>query len=324
MLTKILCITKAGSSPLKHQQRTLQNMQSTAGLVVHVCSNVQQAITMAEKLKPTVILQSMQGTHCLDLLRSYKAHVLLSHIPVMMLGCNVSKPIRDYAFLLGCNDYIETTISKQELLARIHLQSDAYIQKLQYLDIKNTFEKTKKELASNQQILEKSSSLDALTGIANRQTFTQHYEREWSRALRETEPLSVLIANIDHFKAYNDHYGYQQGDACLKEIAQVMQDVLQRPTDFCARYCGEEFIILLPTTTAKGGIYIAEKLRKAVIDLNIPHKHSETQQCLTLSLGLATTSPMLKHKASDLIRAADHARFEAKKQGRNRLICKSL
>jgi len=324
MSENILWITKASCSPLEHQQRILQSMQSTSDFVVHVCIDEYQAVTMAEKLRPTVILQSMQGTHCLDLLRTYKTHALLSHIPVIMLGLNDSKPIRDYAFFRGCSDYIETTISKQELLARIHLQSAAYVQKLQYIDIKNTIKQTKGQLATSQQILEKSSSLDALTGIANRQTFSQHYEREWSRALRETEPLSVLIANIDHFKAYNDHYGYQQGDVCLKNIAQIIQKVLQRPTDFCARYCGEEFIILLPTTTAKGGIYIAEKLRKALIDLNIPHKHSETQQYLTLSLGLATTSPMLKHKASDLIRAADHARFEAKKQGRNRLICKSI
>jgi len=279
---------------------------------------------MVESLKPTVILLSMQGTHCLDLLRSYKKHTLSSHIPIIVFGCNIPAPIRDYVFFLGCSDYVETTISRQELLARIYRQSAVSIEKNQSIILKKTFEITKRKLAISQQTLEKASSLDALTGIANRQSFSQHYEREWSRALRETEPLSVLIANIDHFKPYNDLYGYQQGDACLKKIAQIMQDVLQRPTDFCARYCGEEFIILLPTTTAKGGIYIAEKLRKAVIDLNIPHQHSETQPYLTLSLGLATTSPMLKHKANDLIRAADHARFEAKKQGRNRLICKSL
>lgn len=82
--------------------------------------------------------------------------------------------------------------------------------------------------------------------------------------------------------------------------------------------------LLLPTTTAKGAIHIAEKLRKTVICLNIPHEHAETQQCLTLSLGLATTSPMLKHKPRDLIHTADSARFKAKKKGRNRLICKSL
>ena len=81
--------------------------------------------------------------------------------------------------------------------------------------------------------LKTATSSDTLTGIANRQTFFEHYEREWSRALRETEPLSVLMANIDHFKAYNDHYGYKQGDICLRSIAQVIQGALQRPTDFC-------------------------------------------------------------------------------------------
>lgn len=324
MSSTILWITKVDSPPLRHQQHILRSMQSAKDMHCHVCSDRQQAMGIIEQLSPTVILLTMQGTHSLDLLRICKTHALSSLIPVIMLGINIPKPMRDYAFFRGCNDYIESTVGAQELLARIRLQSTAYLQNLQYIDIKNTLAKTKSKLETNQKFLDSVSSLDTLTGIANRQTFSQHYEREWSRALRETEPLSVLIANIDHFKAYNDYYGYEQGDVCLKNISQVILEVLQRPTDFCARYCGEEFIILLPTTTAKGGIYIAEKLRKAVMDLNIPHKHSETQPCLTLSLGLATTSPMLKHKARDLIRAADHARFEAKKQGRNRLICKSI
>jgi two-component system chemotaxis family response regulator WspR len=324
MSPSILWITKLSSPTLRHQQHILRSIQSAKDTRCHIYSDEKQAMGIIQKLKPTVILLSMQGTHTLDLLRSCKTHTLSSFIPVIMLGLNNPKPIRDYAFLLGCNDYIESTVGTQELLARIHLHSATYRQDLQYINLQATLTQTKQKLETCQKVLNTVTSLDALTGIANRQTFSRNYEREWSRALRETEPLSVLIANIDHFKAYNDYYGYQQGDACLKNIAQIIQDVLQRPTDFCARYCGEEFIILLPTTTAKGGIYIAEKLRKAIIDLNIPHKHSETQACLTLSLGLATTSPMLKHKSRDLIRAADHARFEAKKQGRNRLICKSI
>jgi len=324
MTTTLLWITTASGSSLHSQHRILHSIQSDKYITLHKCKHANQAIMMAENLKPSVILLSIQGTHSLDLLRAYKEHAVLASIPIIMLGCNTPKPIRDYAFFRGCHDYIEPSISKQELLARIRLQNTTYQHDIRYSAIKKSFSKTKKELRTCQTNLENASSFDALTGIANRQTFSQHYEREWSRALRETEPLSVLIANIDYFKAYNDYYGYQKGDDCLKKIAQVIQQVLQRPTDFCARYCGEEFIILLPTTTAKGGIYIAEKLRKAIIALNIPHKHSETQHYLTLSLGLATTSPMLKHKASDLIRAADHARFEAKKQGRNRLICKNI
>jgi len=323
MSENILWVTTTRGFALK-QQRIPHAIQSVTDFAIHQCNSEEQTMLVAEKLRPTVILLTMQGNHCLDILRSYKKHPLLSHIPIIIIGCHTPKAIRNYAFFLGCSDYVETTVSLQELLARIHQQHAMYMQEVQYHESQKSLKAAKKELLEKQYALEKLSSLDALTGIANRQSFSQHYEREWSRALRETEPLSVLIANIDHFKAYNDHYGYKQGDMCLKKVAQVMQDVLQRPTDFCARYCGEEFIILLPTTTAKGGIYIAEKLRKAVIDLNIPHKHSETQAYLTLSLGLATTSPMLKHKANDLIRAADHARFEAKKQGRNRLICKSL
>ena len=324
MSPSILWVTKLSSPTLSHQQHILHSIQSAKGTRCHLCSDEKQAMRMIQKLKPTMILLSMQGTHTLDLLRNCKTHTLSSLIPVIMLGLNIPKPIRDYAFLLGCSDYIESIVGTQELLARIHLHSTAYLQSLQYIVMQTTLTQTKQKLETCQKALNNVTSLDALTGIANRQTFSQNYEREWSRALRETEPLSVLIANIDHFKAYNDYYGYQQGDICLKNIAQLIQDILQRPTDFCARYCGEEFIILLPTTTAKGGIYIAEKLRKAIIDLNIPHKHSETQACLTLSLGLATTSPMLKHKSRDLIRAADLARFEAKKQGRNRLICKNI
>jgi len=324
----ILWITDAASSPLSHAQHSKVShaIASDTAIKLHICAKHQQAIAMAEQLEPTVIIQDMhmQGTHGLDLLRSYKKHPTLSAIPVIMAANNDAPRIRDYAFFRGCSDYIESTTNKQEWLSRIKQQGKMQLKSIEYSKMQTAFKQLKKSHKACKKALNDASFHDSLTGIANRQAFSQHYEREWSRALRETEPLSVLIVNIDHFKAFNDDYGYQQGDECLKKIANLLEEIFQRPTDFCARYCGEEFIVLLPMTNAQGGIYIAEKLRKAVIALSIPHKSSKTHQSLTLSLGLATTSPMLKHKSRELIRAADHARFEAKKQGRNRLICKSI
>ncbi|MDX8398167.1 MAG: diguanylate cyclase [Mariprofundaceae bacterium] len=323
----LLWITNKTSTHNAHEQQLLRLLQNNPAIDCHICNNPVQAEAKAEHLGPTVIVQAMhaQSIIGLDLLRNYKQHPLICHIPIILLGQTAHKRFRDYAFFLGCNDYLDEQTSSYELLNHIFKHSQCYIQSLELESTQKKLTQTHQKLHHNEQSLKQSLTHDNLTGLPNRQAFQKFYEREWSRALRETEALSVIIADIDHFKAYNDHYGHQKGDECLKHIAKLLTDTLQRPTDFYARYSGAEFIIILPTTPAKGGIYIAETVRQALEDLHMPHQHTHDEyNHITLSLGLATTSPMLKHKPRDLIRMADQARFEAKKQGRNRLICKSL
>jgi diguanylate cyclase (GGDEF)-like protein len=161
---------------------------------------------------------------------------------------------------------------------------------------------------------------DGLTGIANRRSFDETLEVEWLRARREQVPLSLLLADIDYFKRYNDTYGHQQGDACLKTVAATIDDQALRPADLTARYGGEEFAIILPTTDRDGASQVAERVREAVCALEIPHADSGVGQAVTLSIGVASVIPAIDLGPETLIAAADRALYAAKRGGRNRVV----
>ncbi len=161
---------------------------------------------------------------------------------------------------------------------------------------------------------------DSLTGIANRRSFDETLEVEWLRARRERVPLSLLIADVDYFKRYNDTYGHQQGDACLKIVAATIDDQVHRPADLTARYGGEEFAIILPNTDRGGASRVAERVREAVCALAIPHADSDVGQSVTLSIGVASTIPAIDLGSETLIAAADGALYAAKRGGRNRVV----
>nr|MDQ2696833.1 diguanylate cyclase [Pseudomonadota bacterium] len=174
-------------------------------------------------------------------------------------------------------------------------------------------------LAAANRELERQSLLDGLTGVANRRCFDDFLNREWQRAMRARHPLALILADVDHFKAYNDHYGHPAGDACLVQIAQVLAGGVSRPADLVARYGGEEFAVVLPDTDAEGLRHIAEKLRAAVAALAIPHAVSPTADHVTLSLGAATAMPGEGVTPAGLIAAADRSLYQAKAAGRNRV-----
>lgn len=169
------------------------------------------------------------------------------------------------------------------------------------------------------QELHRISALDGLTGIANRRSFNQALEREWLRAMRENSPLSALLIDIDYFKQYNDCYGHQAGDACLKDIASAISLAVQRPADLVARYGGEEFVILLPGTDAAGAEAVAGKLQHIVATLAIPHAASAVHDRVTMSIGLCTVTPCRGQPSQRLIACADRALYRAKAAGRNRI-----
>jgi diguanylate cyclase (GGDEF)-like protein len=161
---------------------------------------------------------------------------------------------------------------------------------------------------------------DGLTGIANRRSFDETLEVEWLRARREQVPLSLLLADIDHFKRYNDTYGHQQGDACLKTVAATIDEQALRPADLTARYGGEEFAIILPNTNRDGASRVAERVREAVCALEIVHADSDVGQSVTLSIGVASMIPAVDLGPETLIAAADCALYAAKRGGRNRVV----
>jgi diguanylate cyclase (GGDEF)-like protein len=175
------------------------------------------------------------------------------------------------------------------------------------------------ELEAANRKLEDLSSTDALTGLANRRRFDTVWELEWQRALRQGFALAVAMIDVDHFKDYNDHYGHQAGDDCLRRLAQVLAAASQRSGELAARYGGEEFVIVLPGVNAEDAMANAERIRSAVQALNIVNAVDIPAGMLTVSIGVACRVPTAHDSPASLLRAADAALYEAKHQGRNRV-----
>ena len=166
--------------------------------------------------------------------------------------------------------------------------------------------------------LEELSFLDGLTEVANRRQFEQILDLEWRRAVRSGSPLSLILADIDHFKAFNDNHGHQAGDRCLRDVATLLDSIVQRAGDQVARYGGEEFAAMLPETDAEGAENIAERMRRAVESLETGGGR------VTVSIGVATTVAGETRSAESLVAAADAALYEAKRAGRNTVRARSL
>ncbi len=164
------------------------------------------------------------------------------------------------------------------------------------------------------------STLDGLTGIPNRRHFDASLAKEWNRATRSQTPLSVIMCDIDFFKPYNDHYGHQKGDKCLIQVANVLQEHARRDEDIAARYGGEEFIIILPATSLDNARDLAEQMRIAVENLGISHRYSATNNVVTASFGVATIIPTPEQRPGSLVARADKALYQAKQEGRNRVV----
>ncbi|MBK1988654.1 diguanylate cyclase [Sphaerospermopsis aphanizomenoides BCCUSP55] len=170
--------------------------------------------------------------------------------------------------------------------------------------------------AANQE-LKRLANIDSLTQIANRRCFDEVLFQEWKRLKREKLPLSLILCDIDFFKNYNDTYGHPAGDECLKQVAKIISQAIQRPADLLARYGGEEFVLILPYTDTEGAIHIAQSIRYQITNMAIPHVSSQVSQYVTLSLGIATLIPDSQCSPQCLISQADQALYQAKQAGRN-------
>ena len=181
-------------------------------------------------------------------------------------------------------------------------------------------QQTKRALTEANTELQRLVTLDGLTQLANRRKFDDYIHTEWRRALRDGTPLALLMCDVDHFKRYNDYYGHQAGDACLRWVASVLEAQAKRITDLAARYGGEEFAIVLPNTDLSGAIAVAERVNQAVRDLKIPHEESPISDCVTVSIGAAYTTPLTGTLPTRLIARADRCLYQAKALGRNRVF----
>lgn len=263
-----------------------------------------------------VVLPGMDG---IEACRIIKSAPHLRDVPLIMITAQPEEEFLEAAFNAGAMDYITKPLNKVVLLARIRST----------LMLKEEMDRRKareEELLKVTRLLEKANlklqqqtSLDGLTGIANRRRFDEFMETEWRRARRNQTPISVIMIDIDVFKAYNDNYGHLAGDDCLRQVAQVLQQGSKRPGDLTARYGGEEFTVVLPETSLPGAAALAEELRAQVEGLKIAHAYSSVSDVVTISLGVATAVPDDSLPAETLLDCADKALYQAKQKGRNRV-----
>jgi diguanylate cyclase (GGDEF)-like protein len=177
-------------------------------------------------------------------------------------------------------------------------------------------ERKQAELQEKSQ-LERLANIDELTQIANRRNFNNYLSQQWHQMKKLQVPIALILLDVDYFKRYNDTYGHQTGDTCLTKIAHAIKQVGQRQNDLVARYGGEEFAVILPNTNSKGALQIVQKIYKQIKKLQIPHSSSDLADIVTVSLGIAITTPQINTSHEELINKADRALYQAKEKGRN-------
>ena len=180
--------------------------------------------------------------------------------------------------------------------------------------------KTDERLQGLQKQLEDFSFRDGLTGVANRRKFDAVLDEEWSLARRNTQPLSLILVDIDFFKQYNDHYGHVQGDECLRRVGTALNGVASRPRDLLARYGGEEFVLVLPATDEAAARRVSERCRQAIFKEQIPHAASAVGQLLTVSQGVGTLIPAASDTLIQFLDTVDRRLYRAKQGGRDRSV----
>jgi two-component system, chemotaxis family, response regulator WspR len=287
----------------------------------HFCADPHQAIAQAIQIKPTVILQDlvMPGLDGLTLVREYRNNPITRDIPIIVLSTKEDPMIKSAAFAAGANDYLVKLPDNIELVARIRYHSRSYMTLLQRDEAYRALRVSQQQLLDTNLVLQRLMNSDGLTGLSNRRHFDEYLELEWRRAVREQTQLSLMMIDVDYFKAYNDTFGHLEGDEALRQVAKAIRASCSRPSDLPARYGGEEFALVLPNTSPGGARLLAEKLRQTVAGMNIPHMAPREGSTLTVSIGLATVVPGVGSHSRQLIQSADQGLYAAKNNGRNQV-----
>lgn len=299
----------------------LRTYLEAAGYRVEEAIDGQAGLDAYIRLLPDIVLLDavmpiMDGFTCCSQLLALP---IADHAPILMITGLEDPTSVDRAFTAGAIDFITKPIHWPVLYQRIRrlLQQVQLHRQLEAMNA--ALAETNQELEAANAALVELAAIDSLTSLANRRSFDDRLDWEWRRLARKQQPLSLILADIDFFKRYNDSYGHQAGDACLQRVAQVLRSSLMRPADFAARYGGEEFAIVLPSTNLAGAEQVAERIREQVSTLAILHAQSE-RGYVTLSLGVACLTPQPHQDAIALLQTADQALYAAKTAGRDRVV----
>lgn len=244
--------------------------------------------------------------------RAIKSSPDLCDIPVIMLTASTDMNDLDEAFDAGAIDFVSKPYNKVELLARIR----SALRLKREMDQHKKNEQALREVNSK---LEKLSAIDGLTGLYNRRYFDEALEKEYLRAIRCQHPLSLIMIDIDRFKEYNDVFGHQAGDECLRLVSRELQRVVHRSHDLVGRYGGEEFAVILPETDEVAAASLAKALQEQIMALKIKHPTSTGHEVVTISLGVAGMIPSRDSDSAELVALADQALYQSKADGRNRV-----
>ena len=291
----------------------------------HYCADPAEAIAIAKRIKPTVILQDlvMPGVDGLTLVRQYRANPATKDIPVIVLSTKEEPAIKSSAFAAGANDYLVKLPDHIELIARIRYHSKSYLNQVQRDQAYRALRYSQQQLQEKNLELLRLSNQDGLTGLSNRRYFDEYIDTQWKLAIRDQSPVSLLMMDVDNFKQYNDTYGHLAGDEVLKRVAMVMRQHFLRPTDLSSRFGGEEFAVILPATPFAALQLLGENMRKGVENLCIPHKNSPVSEYITVSVGGSSIIPQSTDSFLSLIDLTDEAMYEAKELGKNRIVIRN-
>jgi diguanylate cyclase (GGDEF)-like protein len=261
-------------------------------------TNGEDALEIAFDETPDLILLDilMPNMDGYEVCARLKADPRTRAIPVIFVTSMDQEEDETKGLAVGAIDYLIKPVRPPIVRARVH----------NHLELKRY-----------RDVLEQMSTTDGLTGVANRRRFDESLEREWNRARRNKTPISLIMQDIDFFKAFNDHYGHLAGDDCLRQVARALAASVRRPSDLVARYGGEEFACLLPDTDANGAAWMANRFIEKMKELHIPHASSKAADHVTLSMGVATMTPLVGQPHSELVLRADQLLYEAKRNGRN-------
>lgn len=290
----------------------IREMLAVDGHCAETAANGAEALTIAESSPDIDLIISdmeMPEVNGMELIQQLRRRDSL--IPIIILTGNDEIKVAVEAMKAGANDYL---LKDENLQDAIPIAIDRVIEKHR-LEEKNR--RLMADLARKNRELERLSLLDGLTDIPNRRYFDRVLAQEWQRSMEAGLPLSVIMADIDFFKPFNDVYGHPEGDACLRKVAEALHRTLKDSDDFVARYGGEEFAAVLPNTIAADAVAVADAMRANVRALNIPHCESKVEDRVTLSMGVGCAVPQPDSDPSYVISLADEALYRAKRNGRN-------